>query len=243
MPINHRKVSTKPDGPDTTLIRPSDWNDSIIVSGGTNGQILARDSAQADGWQWANAPGLPASVASLDIGNLDVTQTLELSGVLTPPQITSNQNNYSPTGLPTSTVLRLSTSASLSLTGLQAGGSGRTLYLHNIGASDLVLVNDSASSTAGNRFAVGSDLTITPNRVAVLQYDLLSARWRAVSGAGGGGGAGAPGGPTAAVQFNDAGVLNGEATFSYDKALDKVTLANLNITGTLRDDGRGRRVQ
>ena len=239
MPINHRKVSTKPDGPDTTLIRPSDWNDSIIVSGGTTGQILTRDTAQADGWVWSAAPGLPASVASLDIGNLDVTQTLELSGVLTPPQIAANQNNYAPTGLATATVLRLSTDASRSLTGLQAGGSGRTLYLHNIGANDLVLVNDSASSTAGNRFAVGSDLTITTNRVAVLQYDLLSARWRAVSGAGGGGGAGAPGGPTASVQFNDGGVLNGETTFNYDKTLDKVTLANLNITGTLETTGVG----
>jgi hypothetical protein len=239
MPINHRKVSAKPDGPDTTLIRPSDWNDSIIVSGGTNGQVLTRDSAQTDGWQWVAAPGLPASVASLDIGNLDVTQTLELSGVLTPPQITANQNNYAPTGLPTSTVLRLSTSAALSLTGLQAGGSGRTLYLHNIGANDLVLVNDSASSTAANRFALGSDLTITTNRVAVLQYDLLSARWRAVSGSGGGGGAGAPGGPTAAVQFNDGGVLNGEAALTYDKLNDNVIASNVRVTGTLEVTGAG----
>jgi hypothetical protein len=34
----------------------TEWNDSHIFSGGTDGQIASRDSAQADGWKWIDPP-------------------------------------------------------------------------------------------------------------------------------------------------------------------------------------------
>lgn len=108
------------------------------------------------------------------------------TGVLAPSQITSDQNNYNPTNLSTAAVLRLSSDALRNITGLQGGASGRTLFVHNVGSNNIVLKDESASSTAANRFALTADLTLSADSVAILQYDSTSSRWRAVSGGGGG---------------------------------------------------------
>jgi hypothetical protein len=49
--IKHRHQSTVPPGGGD--IRSTEWNDSLVMSGGTNGQFAMRDSTQADGWRWA----------------------------------------------------------------------------------------------------------------------------------------------------------------------------------------------
>lgn len=54
--IAHKFVSGKPDGADASLIRPSNWNACLTVSGGTDNQLLKRDSGAADGWSWVTAP-------------------------------------------------------------------------------------------------------------------------------------------------------------------------------------------
>jgi hypothetical protein len=109
-----------------------------------------------------------------------------------PSQITSNQNNFNPGGV--SYFQRWSTDASRTVTGLTftvAQVSGQVHLIHNVGSNDLVLANESASSTAANRFltSTGSDLIIGAKETAIAQYDATTQRWR-VSKLGGGGGAG-----------------------------------------------------
>lgn len=113
-------------------------------------------------------------------------------GDISPAQITADQNNYNPTGLADAAVLRLSSDAARNITGLAGGADGRIIIIHNIGSFDIVLVDESASSTAANRFALNANVTISADQVAILQYDSTSSRWRAVAGGGGGGGGGAP---------------------------------------------------
>ncbi len=38
--MKHRFVSAKPDVSDTSITRPSNWNDSLVVDGGSNGQAF-----------------------------------------------------------------------------------------------------------------------------------------------------------------------------------------------------------
>ncbi len=53
----HRKTSGVADGVDTTKVRPqSDWNDEHVFSGGSNGDVLVRDTGQSDGANWTNLP-------------------------------------------------------------------------------------------------------------------------------------------------------------------------------------------
>jgi len=102
---------------------------------------------------------------------------VQLTGIVTPPQIVANTDDYNPTGLATATILRLSTDVSRDLTGIVAQGSGTVLKLFNIGTADLVLKND-VTSTAANRFKFGADITLNADEGIEIWYDLASTRWR-----------------------------------------------------------------
>lgn len=103
-----------------------------------------------------------------------------------PSQITADQNNYTFSGS-FGRYLRLSSDASRNITGLaNTWGSlvtnwpGDTLTIINVGSNDIVLVHQSASSTATNRFlnSTGADITLSANQAADLFYDDTTQRWR-----------------------------------------------------------------
>ncbi len=133
----------------------------------------------------------PFSLNVVD-GWISLDWGLSLGGVLTPVQITSNQNDYSPTDIQTATTLRLSSDASRNITGLGNGGPGRILILENIGSNNVVLKDESADSTAAYRFALAADFTLAPDMAVMVKYDYTSSRWRIV-GDGGGSSSGAAG--------------------------------------------------
>jgi hypothetical protein len=82
---------------------------------------------------------------------------------VSPAQITANQNDYSPTDLAIAEALFLDLDADRSITGFAHGGAtNRELTLYNTSAFRLTLVNESASSTAGNRFIFGADDVLRP---------------------------------------------------------------------------------
>lgn len=117
-----------------------------------------------------------------------LTQNINFSGDISPSQITSNQNDYNPTGLSTASTLRLNSDAVREITGLSGGADGRIVLIHNIGSFSITLKNSSTSSSAANRFLFSSDLTLSPNVSVTLQYDSTSTKWRLLGGSGSGGG-------------------------------------------------------
>lgn len=104
-----------------------------------------------------------------------------LTQSLTPAQITADQNDYAPTGLSSSSALRLSTNASRNITGLAGGIKDRMLAVLNIGSNNIVLNNANTSSVAANRFAFDADLTLSAGQSCILWYDTTSSRWRCVA--------------------------------------------------------------
>jgi hypothetical protein len=121
------------------------------------------------------------NIAGNIVSALGQFNRLELVGSLTPPQIIADTNNYSPTGLSTASNLRLATDASRNITGLAGGADGRIFILHNVGAFNFTLVDESLSSTAANRFALTGNQTIVPDALVALQYDGTTLRWRVLS--------------------------------------------------------------
>lgn len=100
---------------------------------------------------------------------------------VTVPQLVANTNDLD-LGSQIS-VARLSTDASRNLTGITDGatnapGEGRTLTLINVGSFDLVLIHQSGLSAAGNRFAIGANITLVPDDGISLFYDVNDLRWR-----------------------------------------------------------------
>lgn len=114
--------------------------------------------------------------------NVDVTGTFALSGDISPAQITSNQNNYNPTGLSGAAILRINSDAARDITGLSGGSDGREIRVYNVGSFNITLKDESSSSTAANRFALQADIVIAPDVGVILQYDSTSSRWRAQGG-------------------------------------------------------------
>src|SRR5581483_1636059 len=118
-----------------------------------------------------------------------ISQDWGLTGVLTPSQITSDQNDYAPSGIATCSVLRLSTDASRNLTGITAPSYGRRLVVENVGSHPLVLKDANTGSAAANRFALGgSDVTLAAGINAELIYDTTLSRWVMIGGTGSGSG-------------------------------------------------------
>lgn len=109
----------------------------------------------------------------------DLKRGIKFSGDITPSQITSNQNDYNPTDLAIASTLRLSSDASRNITGLQGGSDGRLMLVINVGSNNIVLKNADINSSAANRFLFGADITLAADQAASLQYDAISARWRA----------------------------------------------------------------
>jgi hypothetical protein len=116
---------------------------------------------------------------------LALENSLIFKNQLTPSMISSNQNDYNPTDLADANVLRLASDAQRNITGLSYGWSGgRVIVVLNVGNNPITLVNESASSTANQRFSLGEDVTLNASESISLVYDMTSLRWRAMNRSG-----------------------------------------------------------
>ena len=158
----------------------SAWSSVEHDSDGTHTDITAQ-SVEVTAASIDYAINVISGLASLGGG-------FSLPGIVTPDQIAANQNNYDPTGLQGAFCMRLATDASRSVTGLLAPppAAGRLVLIVNIGANDLVLVHESASSDAENRFnfSGAADVTLTALSTLLIYYDSTSERWIALGGSG-----------------------------------------------------------
>src|SRR3990172_2029911 len=91
--------------------------------------------------------------------------------------LSSDQNDYA---IGESLFLRLSATTPVSITGFAAGSNGRMLWVVNNGTNAITLVNQSASSTAANRFVnlSGGDYVLANNDSVLMVYDGTATKWR-----------------------------------------------------------------
>lgn len=108
------------------------------------------------------------------------SEEFSLAGVLTPPALTADVNNYAPVGIENASVLRIDPGAGANITGLSGGKSGRIIVIQHIGSgtSYIQLTNNDGSSIAANRFKLENHFYFLPNWSVALQYDATSQRWR-----------------------------------------------------------------
>lgn len=100
---------------------------------------------------------------------------------LSPSQITSNQNDYSPTNFLGSYLIRLSSDAARDITGLGLISSNNKVYtLLNVGSFNITLKNENASSSPTGRFSLNGDIVLAPNDSIEIIYDPTTQRWRQI---------------------------------------------------------------
>lgn len=164
--------------PDGTVVGLSPGATDVTAASnyGTD-NVLIRSDGTGKGTQ---ATGIVVD----DSNNVTLPGSLALTGIISPSQITADQNDYAPAGFANAAVLRLTSDASRNITGLAGGASGLIRLLENVGAQNIVLKDESASSTAANRFALSADVTLAPDNATLIKYDATSSRWRVIGGAG-----------------------------------------------------------
>lgn len=179
--------------PEIVSSSPGINGDHVILDRGRHRTLRLRDSLDAGGGLSVNfvstAQHLYMQASGIEnfFDYNSVTRVATMTGlspttfapvVVTPSQITSNQNNYAPSA---GGIYRLSSDASRTVTGWTASAvNGTTIALVNVGSNDITLSHESASSTAANRFTseYGLDVVLTAGARAEAIYDTTTSRWR-----------------------------------------------------------------
>lgn len=142
------------------------------------------------------------------------TGAIKFSTQSAPSQITSNQNDYNPSSVncSTSATVLINSDAARDITGLAGGAAGCLMHYVNNGSFTVTLKEQSASSSAANRFNTGGDVALAANASVTLLYDGVASRWRMTSPASAGGGGGTV---TSAVIAAGAGIaVSGTCTIT-----------------------------
>jgi len=152
------------------------------------------------------------------INGLHATQ-----GIATPPTLsTTPVNDYNPTGLANASVLRLSASSPVTVTGLAGGVDGRRMTLVNINVIPITITSEDTNSTAANRFALGGvNARLVSGAVLGIIYDGSISRWRVNSATAG---AATPGGLVQSVWSEVTTDISTSVT-SWPTANDSIRLA------------------
>lgn len=145
---------------------------------GSSGQVLTVSSGVPT---WAAAGG-GSVTAGTNIQNVSGTISA-LTKTVSDSSMTGFKNNYAPTGWGTDvSVLRLSASDFIFLTGLSAGADNQRVEIRNVGTVSIGLSTKDTASSASNRFDFGdSDYIIFPDRSVTVVYDATLSRWRLLS--------------------------------------------------------------
>lgn len=156
------------------------WSMSLVNDAASSSNFalrINRSASSLSSIEFGSSTDNTAS-AYFSIGAV-INSFMSMNGVVT-ASITADQNNYNPGSLRTSTVLKITTDASRTFTGLTAWNSGGFMLLFNYGSNDLVLAHENASSSSSNRFICPGavDYTVSPGYGVILWYDSTSSRWR-----------------------------------------------------------------
>jgi hypothetical protein len=103
-----------------------------------------------------------------------------LADTITPAQLTADVNDYS---IPSAGMVRLSSDAQRTITGISSPASARFVCLRNAGSFNVVLANLNGGSLAANQIITGisADMVLPPGQAAYLVYDLTSQKWQVAS--------------------------------------------------------------
>ena len=131
----------------------------------------------------------PLKAGATGLEQFGATDTIPASALparvtISPSQITSDQDNYSPTDWATADVVRLDfDSSGRAITGFSAWTNGRSKVLLNISGNYGYIPCEHPDSTAANRVIGTADHIIQPYSAIVIEYDDTNDRIRVISNA------------------------------------------------------------
>jgi hypothetical protein len=172
----------------------------IAQAGATSGQVIkwngsawapAADNSSAGASEFIDLNDVPSSYSgqggkyvAVNSGATALEFVNEPSGgapsVISPSQITATQNNYSPTGWSTATLVRISGNSGFQkITGFASvtSGAGMQKVLYNVGSFCIYIAPEHTGSDAANRVSFQEEIIIWPGSSAQIFYDNTASRW------------------------------------------------------------------
>jgi hypothetical protein len=166
---------------------------SVLVDGA--GRIEINDEGGFPYIDFKNASGddfdmrlilSSSDILTVDGGDLALASgRLRMNSVISPTALAANTNDWSPTGLATANVIRVTTDATpRTLTGIVAGADGDLLLLTNANAATALTLGHEVTSSGVNRFMCpnNANYSLTARSSVWLWYDGTSDRWRVIAG-------------------------------------------------------------
>jgi len=128
-----------------------------------------------------------ASVFSIDLlgivtaaGGFVNAGVLRRTAVISPATMSTDVNDWAPTGLSTCSVIRAAQSVGIHyIRGMVAQPAGTAITICNIGAQDIYIAAEDAGSVAANRFKTA--INFAPGYALTVWYDGTDSRWRILS--------------------------------------------------------------
>lgn len=167
-----------------TIVRPEDYN------GSTNAKVWALKTVPYTALPDASSSERGAIRLTGDLGGTAATPIVKkisedftMNGILTPATFSTDQNDYNPTGLSTANWLKIASTnfgSGNNVTGLAGGASGRRILIENVGSWPVVLVTNSSSSSAANRFATDVSISLRTNHIVELFHN--GTNWKVLRG-------------------------------------------------------------
>lgn len=142
--INHRFVSTVPDEGVATEFGPNELNDSLVVSGGADGQHMVRRTAQADGWELRYIGADPVWINATQAANSGTGETDLHVFTLGAAYFDVNKRK-----------IRITAEGSFA-----ANANTKTLRLR-LGAAGVIILNQTTVAPNGLRFKAVATITRT----------------------------------------------------------------------------------
>lgn len=104
---------------------------------------------------------------------------LKKISVISPSQITSDQDDWNPSGLFLATVIRVDGDSGIrAITSITSTYDGDMKSIVNIGSYPIYFPSEHPDGTAANRFAGSQDYILLPSQIMHIVYDGTSSRWR-----------------------------------------------------------------
>jgi hypothetical protein len=130
-------------------------NTAVKLTVGTDGKQIYADADEATGLRWG-----PYTIS--------------------PSQITSDQDDYAPTGWDEAQIVRLDADNSIpAITSFAATFDGDRKRLTNIGSYPFYIPGEHPDGTAANRVTgLPKDAVVMPGKGVVIEYDGTASRWR-----------------------------------------------------------------
>lgn len=111
----------------------------------------------------------------------EIPRGLKYTGVVSPSQITSDQDNYAGVDLTAYTNVRYATDAMRKIRGIAGGYDGALSFWTNVGSNFSTFINEATSSSAANRLSLGAvSVQVGPGQSIAFRYDGTSSRWRQI---------------------------------------------------------------